>query len=371
MPVDTAKILAALPEPVLIISPPSTIEYANFAAEEFFGMGSELLKQRNFSDVIPPASPVNFLIEKSLQTHESFNEYDIDLTHPYLSHSTGKRRIVDLQVVPLYEQNCILLVIQPRSMAYKIDQQLTHRGAARSVSGMAAMLAHEIKNPLSGIKGAAQLLELDNSAANGELTQLICDETDRIAALVDQFEVFTNQPPQLNDSINMHSILDHIRRLAVAGFGAHVKFIEQYDPSLPHVLGNKDMLIQAFLNLIKNAVEAIGDQPTAEIKICSAFRPGIKLTLPGRVNRVSLPLEFSIIDNGPGVSEDIAAHLFDPFVTDKTGGSGLGLAMVAKIIGDHGGIVEYEHANDLTVFRVLLPMAPLAPSKETNEAHKE
>jgi two-component system nitrogen regulation sensor histidine kinase GlnL len=238
-----------------------------------------------------------------------------------------------------------------------MDRQLTHRGAARSVIALAAMLAHEIKNPLSGIRGAAQLLEQSVGDDDRTLTRLICDEADRIVKLVDRMEVFTDERPIERESVNIHVVLEHVKHLTHSGVARHIKFVEDYDPSLPHVLGNRDQLIQVFLNLVKNAAEAIGENAAdGEIQLSTAFRPGVRLSLPGSKTRVSLPLEFCVKDNGPGVPEDLLPHLFDPFVTTKPTGSGLGLALVSKIVGDHGGIIECESQPRRTIFRVLMPM---------------
>ena len=248
-------------------------------------------------------------------------------------------------------------MLQERTIADKMDRQLTHRGAARSVTALAAMLAHEIKNPLSGIRGAAQLLEQSADDEDRTLTRLICDEADRIVKLVDRMEVFTDERPVEREPINIHVVLDHVKRLAQSGVARNIKFVEEYDPSLPPVLANRDHLVQVFLNLVKNAAEAIGgDDGDGEIQLTTAFRPGVRLSRPGSKARVSLPLEFCVKDNGPGVAEDLLPNLFDPFVTTKPTGSGLGLALAAKIIGDHGGIIECETQPRRTIFRVLMPM---------------
>jgi two-component system, NtrC family, nitrogen regulation sensor histidine kinase GlnL len=345
-------VLNSLPHPVIVVAPDGRIADANVAAEHFFESSVMLLRRYALRDVVPFGSPLLALIEQVRTRGAAVNEYRVDLSTP----RTPGERIVDLHVAPMPERSgYVVVMLQERTIADKMDRQLTHRSAARSVIALAAMLAHEIKNPLSGIRGAAQLLEQSADDDDRSLTRLICAEADRIVKLVDRMEVFSDERPVEREPVNIHVVLDHVKRLAQSGFARNIKFIEEYDPSLPPVFANRDQLVQVFLNLVKNAAEAIGDAADGEIHLTTAFRPGVRLTLPGSKTRVSLPLEFCVKDNGPGVPEDLLPHLFDPFVTTKPTGSGLGLALVAKIVGDHGGVIECESQSRRTTFRVLMP----------------
>jgi two-component system nitrogen regulation sensor histidine kinase GlnL len=361
--IQAEALLGALPHPLLVIGEGLKIDYVNTAAEDFFQMSAAVLCRRLLTDVVAFGSPLIALVEQVQRNGMTVNEYGVDLG----SFRYEAPKLVDLYGGPVSEMpGRVLIMLQQRSMAQMIERQLTHRGAARSVSGLAAVLAHEIKNPLSGIRGAAQLLESERTDGDRTLTRLIRAESDRICKLVDRMEIFGDERPILREPVNIHDVLDHVKQIARTGFAREIKIVENYDPSLPPVPGSRDKLIQVFLNLVKNAAEAIGeDKADGQITLTTSFRPGVRLSVPGSQARVSLPLEITIEDNGAGVPTDLMPHLFDPFVTTKPYGTGLGLALVAKIIGDHGGIIECDSRPRFTVFRALMPMA------ENEGAHGE
>lgn len=352
-PFDLAQIvLNTIRHPVIMVGPDNVISFANAEAEDFFRSSAAVLTRSKLAQFVPFGSPLLTLVEQVRERRSPFNEYRVDISSPRI----GIDKVVDIYVAPVPElPGSVAVMLQERSMADKIDRQMTHRGAARSVTGLAAMLAHEIKNPLSGIRGAAQLLETVVGDEDRALTRLITDETDRIVSLVDRMEVFSDGRPIQRAPVNIHVVLDHVKAIAMNGFASHIRIVEEYDPSLPPVMANRDQLVQVFLNLVKNAAEAIGPDQSGEIKLSTAFRPGIRLAVPGTQDRVSLPLEFCVHDTGPGVSEDLLPILFDPFVTTKPNGSGLGLALVAKIVGDHGGVIECDSSPRGTTFRILMP----------------
>lgn len=344
-------LVQSLPEPLLVLDGEGRIRSANPAAEQFFRTGATHLIGTRFESLLSFGHPLLDLIGQA-RAGGTVYEYGIEIGTPRYGFHT-----VNVMVCPIAEApGTVAIWLQERAIAQLMDRQLMHRGAARSVSGMAAVLAHEVKNPLSGIRGAAQLLEQAVGGEDQALARLIRDESDRICALVDRMETFADRRPLDRGPVNIHEVLEHVRRIAEAGFGRGKRVVERYDPSLPPVLGARDRLVQAFLNLIKNACEA-APEVAGEIVVGTAYRHGVRLAQATRGRaRLELPIEVTIQDNGGGVPEDIREHLFDPFVSAKAGGTGLGLAMVAKIVEDHGGVVEWDSQPGRTAFRVRLPV---------------
>jgi two-component system nitrogen regulation sensor histidine kinase GlnL len=352
-PLGEAAVMAALPVPVVVLDPDNRLRFINHAAEQFLGVSSAAATQLWLRDFLAADNPLFLLVDQVRQHDARVADHDMALDGPRLH-----RMNIAVQGAPLPEEpGAVLLVLHDATAARALDRQLTVRGAARSVAGMAAILAHEVKNPLSGIRGAAQLLEASVAPADRELTVLIRDEADRIRDLVDRMEAFGEKPVQYGP-VNIHRVLEHVRRLAQSGFAGAIRFTELYDPSLPPVHGNRDQLVQVVLNLVKNAAEAIvqGDVDQGEIHLITGFQHGLRLAAPGGDARRHLPLFVVVRDNGPGIPDDIRPHLFDPFVSGKPSGSGLGLALVAKIMSDHGGLVEVDSRPGRTEFRLMLPM---------------
>ena len=353
--IDPESLLNSLGEAVIAVAADNRIRFVNHAAEQLLGAGAPLLNGQFLEDLVARDTPLISIVEQCRRMGASVAESEVHLESPRIGTHN-----VDVRATCWSEDaDVVILTVQERSIARQIDRQMSQRGAARSVTAMAAIMSHEVKNPLSGIRGAAQLLEDAVDGDNRQLTRLICDETDRIVALVNRMDSFSDDQPPARHAVNIHEVLDHVRRLAENGFARHLRIVELYDPSLPPVHGNRDQLVQVFLNLIKNAAEAAPDDG-GEIQLMTRYRHGTRVAVPGGKEHTDLPLEITVRDNGPGIPDDIKPFLFDPFVTTKKNGTGLGLALVAKIIDEHGGIIDLESAPRRTDFRVLLPKQPEA-----------
>lgn len=343
---------ASLPVPTVLISPDNLIADINSAAEGFLNVSAKSVRMSPVWDQIAVNDPLESAFERARVTHTPLFVNDVDV-------GSGSRAPMqsDLQVAPLLgEPGYMILMISPRELAGRMTQNYSVKSAAKSAIGMAEMLAHEIKNPLAGITGAAQLLSMNLGAEDLELTDLIVEESRRIVKLLGQVEQFGNLSQPDFQPVNIHDVLDRARRSAQLGFGAHMKIVEDYDPSLPLAYGDPDQLLQVILNLLKNASEAAGDN-SGVIRLHSYFEHSFRLRRSDGSGQ-SLPLQIEIIDDGPGLPENIKGDVFDPFVSGRENGTGLGLALVSKIISDHDGWISVSSVPGRTVFRLSLARAP-------------
>jgi two-component system nitrogen regulation sensor histidine kinase GlnL len=341
------------PEPAMVVDGEGALVAVNEAAEALFGQGLALLARGDFRAALPPGSALVSLLNRALEEGARVREHGVEISlfgHPSFE--------ADGAAAPLGDGS-VLLTLHIKGGALGVERTADPAGL-RSVVGLGRMLAHEIKNPLAGIRGAAQLLKSGAAAEDAPLAQLIVDETERIRRLVDRMEAFSEDAAPQRTSVNIHQVLDRVRALAANGVADGLALKEVYDPSLPAAWGDEDQLIQIFLNLVKNAAEAAharGDG-RGEIMVTTAWRPGVRVRAPDGARFNGAPLEIRVHDNGQGVSTHIREHLFQPFVTSKANGAGLGLPLVAKLVAAHGGLIDFESEPGRTVFRVLLPVAP-------------
>jgi len=363
MPPVPGAIWSALPVPAFLSvarDGHETILDCNPAAELFMSTSKAHLKNDPTFDRLSIDAPMEEAMARARLNRAPIFINDADVC-------TGERPpvVCNLQIAPMNDENeTLLLLIAPRDIAGRLGRTRSVKAVAKSAIGMAEMLAHEIKNPLAGIAGAAQLLSMGLKPADRELTDLIVAETRRIVKLLDQVEQFGDQRPPDRKPTNIHDVLERARRSAVVGFGAHMRINDDYDPSLPDALADPDQLLQVFLNLIKNASEVQPDG--GAIRIRTYFERGLQVQgFDGR--RIALPLHIEIIDDGPGLPAAIADNVFEPFVSGRENGTGLGLALVTKIIAAHEGWIEVTSRQEQTVFRVSLPMSSTLPATDVRK----
>jgi two-component system, NtrC family, nitrogen regulation sensor histidine kinase GlnL len=348
-PPGADEIFSVSPTALLVIDPELCVERANAAAESLLNVSAQNLIGRALSEVL--------ILPESYSDKEegAFAAYDIALSTP-----RGARFRSDLLITPFAERPGWRLVsLQAGAAAHRMGHRLDRSSGVRAAVGIAAMLAHEIKNPLSGIRGAAQLLDTSTQETGRRMTRLIRDEVDRVAALIDRMEGFTDARPIQVQPENIHAIVDHAREVAMQGFGDALAIRDAYDPSLPPVAVHRDSMVQIILNLLKNASETTELNEKRNILITTAYRHGVSVTVDGGTRKLSLPIELCVIDDGPGAPAEIVDHLFDPFISSKAKGHGLGLALVDKLVRDMGAYIQYarEGQPERTVFRLLLPRA--------------
>lgn len=353
--IDPGAVFNALDLAILVLDAHGKVLDANVAAEQILGCRADAIRGSRLSDFAPVLKDVEYLAGIAADRAISVSERGVDITG--INQQQG-RIVVDVAASPLPDfPGCSVVRMIETTVSHAIDRRLGYLGAARAVSAMASVLAHEVKNPLSGIRGASQLLDRHVPDSERGLTDLIRNEVDRICGLVDRMGQVSNASDMHPMDLNIHKVLDHVHALAENGFASHLAVLADYDPSLPPVSGDRDLLIQAFLNLVKNAAEA-APLKNGQITLRTSYVSGIRFSAGQPEKAQTLPICVEITDNGTGIPSDLLDHLFDPFVTSRPGGSGLGLALTAKIISNHGGLIDFDTSPGGTTFRVLLPVHP-------------
>ncbi|HDR29762.1 two-component system sensor histidine kinase NtrB [Rhodovulum sp.] len=352
MTLDKDAIWTALPIPAFLLDAGDRIAAINPAAEIFTNATIRALRDAPVFDRLAVDAPLDDAFARVRANRAPLFINDVDVTagaHPPVE--------CNLQIAPMNDRaEHVLLLVSPREIAGRLGRAHSVKTAAKSAIGMAEMLAHEIKNPLAGITGAAQLLSMNLRNGDLDLTDLIVAESRRIVKLLDQVEQFGNLSPPNCKAVNIHDILDRARKSALVSYAAHMKIEEEYDPSLPATWADADQLMQVFSNLIRNAAQA-APSTGGTIRLRSFYDLSLRMRHPDG-SGVPVPLQIEVIDDGPGLPPEIAGEVFEPFVSGHENGTGLGLALVSKIINDHGGWIAVGSAPGRTVFRVSLPVAP-------------
>ena len=357
-PPEAEALLELLPDPLFVVDGDDRLIWLNGAAEQTFAVGRRHMIGVSLESQLGPDSALAELVMAAREAGAVVRGRHMRIAgRPPMVDA-----VYDVEATPDVERpGNVLIALRERALGDRLESQMQSRGTARSLAGLAATLAHEVKNPLSGIRGAAQLLEAAAADDDKELARLIADEVDRICALLDRMEAFSDRHPMPRRTLNIHEVVDHVIRLARAGVARGITIVENFDPSLPPVLGNRDALVQVLLNLVKNAAEATGQGGI--IRIATAYDGGLRLAPRSGGPRQALPLVISVADDGPGIPANLVDHVFEPFVSGKETSSGLGLALVAKIVDDHGGVIMVDSQPGHTEFRIALPLAPAGDSR--------
>lgn len=338
---SATALLDALPDAVLLVGLDGVISFANHASLAFTGMGQKSISGKTLSALLGDTHPVAEAFAVVMRNHQPLTLHDLSIM--------GKA-VTACNLTPMEDMTTILVSWRHDVIALRDEWLDKIRQSIKPAQHLTRMLAHEVRNPLAGIRGAAQLLQMgDLTEDDRALAKLIENETQRIARLVDKVNVFDSVPHSEFRAVNIHAVCDHVVGLVRAGICAGITVETRYDPSLPDIQGHQDSLIQAVLNLVKNAAEAGATQITLHsyYDTAAGFHPDSGLRMP---------VTLEINDNGQGMDDKTVARLFEPCFTTKPDGEGLGLAIVSQIVDDHGGAMQVQSTPGATTFRIRLPM---------------
>ena len=328
------------------------VRYANQAAESLLGAGARTLIGHRFTELFSAAGPLESMLAEALAAHWSYRAQTVNYERP------GREALpLSCVVTPIEVPGTPLLVeLRPIQEQLRLEREQRLLGQQETTRELLRNLAHEIKNPLGGLRGSAQLLEreLDRPELK-EYTQVIIKEADRLQVLLDR--LLTPRRAVQLARLNIHEVLERVRSLVQAEFPAGISVLRNYDPSVPDLVGDMEQLIQAVLNVVRNAAQALLSAANAGRggTIVLRTRTARQVTVAGK--RHKLALELQVIDDGPGVPEDIRDRIFNPLVSGREGGSGIGLALVQTYVQNHGGMVEFQSRPGRTIFTLVLPLS--------------
>ena len=352
------KIWSSIPYPAFLIDQNYRIISANNSAEMCFSTSLKKMRMSNLPFYIGNNSLIMNTLSQFQKEIQSKILYDLDVFW-----SNKKIIKCDLHISKIdNEKEKVLLLFHPKSET-NFTEKISIKSSSRSLSGISSMFSHEIRNPLAGISGATELLSSNIKGKDIELINVIKYDIERIKNLIDRVETLGEYEFFEIEELNIHDILENSKKSALVSFASKIKIITDYDPSLPNINGDKNQLFQVTQNLLKNASEAV-DQKKGLIKISTSYSHDSKLFNNSSIKE-NLSLKITISDNGKGVHENIKNDIFDPFVSSKENGSGLGLSIVSKIIETHSGIVKYDHKNGWTNFSFFLPLIKIKNISET------
>jgi len=348
---DSADLLDALSTGIVVLDSHLCLIYANVGAQDLMAVSVKQARGRPLGELFHDSQKLTQLLRRSLERNEACALHELTL-RPIGVPGVREPHVVDLIVTPLEGQitgTHLLLELSDATQRLRISRDNDLLSGMDGSRLMVRQLAHEIKNPLGGLRGAAQLLDRElSSVSHREYTAVIIGEADRLTALVDSM-IGPGRPP-LKARVNIHELCEHVLHLLRAEAPAGVELVRDYDPSLPDAQFDRNQLIQALLNVARNAMQAVGER--GRIVLRTRVRSGQSIG----ATRHRLLADVQVEDDGPGVPPELRKTLFYPLVTGRSNGTGLGLAVAQDLVTRHGGIIEFDSEPGRTVFSLLLPL---------------
>lgn len=360
---DFKLLLESLTTAVLLVDERLSFRYLNPAAEALLGVSSDQARGAPLVDCFFESEEALETLREALQRQQVYTKRQVSWQLP-----SGQNLTVDYSVIPLGEAGGLMIEAQHLDRLLRISREEATTAAQETTRNLVRGMAHEIKNPLGGIRGAAQLLarELPDRRLE-EYTGIIIEEADRLRKLVDKM-LGPHQPAELED-INIHEVTERVAAIIRAESGGLLTIERDYDPSIPPLPGDKEQLIQAILNIVRNAWEALEDAGMAER---GEIRISTRVQRQFTIGRFHYPLvcRIDVIDNGPGIPPEMVEEIFYPMISGRAKGTGLGLTISQQLISQHMGLIDCESRPGHTRFSVYLPISPKSGSADRPPDHQ-